>query len=553
MTVTNQNELITWFPTAPTTDEIPAVMPSPFENMPHPLARKACEMLMQKLSGDQHGLRDFSHHGKMFGVLVVKAGDGHIGFLSGFSGMINGLWQLPGFVPQLFELAEHENYLNAGNDQLAALTKQIALLENSDQREKLQQDLSHLQAERDLALGELKQRHRDAKAQRKQQRLTLQQLTDADAQQSQMRALALASQHHKREFTNATLAWQERVKILQQQLDTIEAQITSLKSQRTERSRQLHKVLFATYQLHNFCGKQKPISACFDGMPPAGAGDCAGPKLIHYARKHRLQPLALGEFWWGASPSTGIRHHAHFYPACRGKCRPILSFMLQGLAVEDEPDHAQDIDISEPKVVYEDEFLLVVNKPSGLMSAPGKSVKDCVYNRLLKRYPEHPELRLVHRLDMATSGLLLVAKTLQANKFLQRQFIQRSVEKRYEAILSKRLPADQLEGEINLPLTVDLNDTPRQMVSLEYGRSAKTRWQVLSFEGETTRVWFYPHTGRTHQLRVHASHKDGLNAAIVGDALYGQEGERLMLHAQRLCFNHPISRERLEFEVPAPF
>jgi len=550
---TTSNDLVTYFPISPTADEVPTLMPSPFSNIPHLLAQQACLMLQEKLSGDQHGLRDFSQHGKMFGVLVVRDPDGRIGFLSAFSGMINGQWQLPGFVPQLFELAEHANYLYAGNDQLAELTAQLQRVETSEQRSDLMQQVSLLQQQRDMALAELKLLHRDAKAKRKQQRLALHTLTDDTERQKRMSALALASQHHKREFTNASLQWQEKLQLIQQQLDNIEQQIREIKERRAEKSRQLHKVLFATYQLNSFSGEQRPITHFFDAMPPAGAGDCAGPKLIHYARKHRLQPLALGEFWWGASPSTGVRHHAHYYPACRGKCRPILPFMLDGLNVEPEPDHAQEIDLSEPAVVYEDESLMVVNKPSGLLSAPGKLVKDCVFNRLVKRYPDNPELRLVHRLDMATSGLLLVAKNLKANKFLQRQFIQRNVEKRYEAILTKRLSPDQLEGEINLPLRVDLYDTPRQMVCHESGKAAKTCWRVLSHEGETTRVWFYPQTGRTHQLRVHASHRDGLNAAIVGDALYGQAGERLMLHAQRLCFTHPISRERLEFELPAPF
>ncbi|NWF37141.1 RluA family pseudouridine synthase [Mariprofundus sp. KV] len=553
MMVTKSDNLVTWFPAPPETDEIPVVMPSPFANTPHPLAEQACRMLMQDLGTQKFALRDFSNHGKMFGVLVVRDKAGRIGYLSGFSGMINGLWQLPGFVPQLFELAEHESYLYAGNDQLAALTEQIDRLQCCEKRSKLMQEISSLQQQRDLALAALKQRHREAKALRKQQRLELLAMGDADAQQRQMRALALASQHHKREFTNASLQWQEKLQLLQQQLDEIDQQISDTRFQRSEKSRQLHNVLFATYRLHNFAGETQPITAFFDGLPPAGSGDCAGPKLVHYARKQRLQPIALGEFWWGASPSTGIRHHGHFYPACRGKCRKILPFMLHGLAVEPEPDFAEQIDACEPRIVYEDESLLVVNKPSGLMSAPGKLVQDSVYTRLLQRYPNNPELRLVHRLDMATSGLLLVAKNLLANKFLQRQFIQRSVEKRYEAILSRKLPPDQLEGEINLPLIVDLDDTPRQMVSHEHGKPAKTRWQVLGYEGETTRVWFYPLTGRTHQLRIHASHQDGLNAAIVGDALYGRSGDRLKLHAQRLCFNHPVTRERLEFEVPSPF
>jgi len=225
--------------------------------------------------------------------------------------------------------------------------------------------------------------------------------------------------------------------------------------------------------------------------------------------------------------------------------------MLEGLDVEPEPYYGLEIDQDEPKIIYEDDVLIVINKPSGLMSVPGKLIKDCVFNRLMAAHPECPELRLVNRLDMSTSGILLVAKNLKINKLLQKQFIQRTVDKRYEAILSKPLDAD--EGNIDLPMRVDFDDRPRQLVCYEYGKPAKTHWEVITRDERTTRVYFYPHTGRTHQLRLHASHRDGLNAAIVGDDLYGQAGERLMLHAQRLSFNHPVTRERLTFEVPAPF
>ncbi len=449
-------------------------------------------------------------------------------------------------------MAGENSSLAFGNTELEGLTARIESLERSPERAALTESIARLQQQRDQALAEMKLRHREAKAARKTTRLALTDLSDPD-QQAQMRALALASQHHKREATNAIGAWRERVQTVELQLAAIEQQIECVRDQRTERSRQLHREFFESYRLTNALNETRPITRFFDSTPPAGSGDCAGPKLIQYAHLHHLQPLALAEFWWGPSPATGIRHHGHFYPACRGKCRPILPFMLRGLTFEPEPDHGLGIDPDEPKIVYEDDALLVINKPAGLMSAPGKYVKDCAFNRLLQRYPECEEMRLVHRLDMATSGLLLVAKTLPANKHLQRQFIQRSVEKRYEAILSKALPPEWVEGDIDLPLTVDLDDTPRQMVSHEYGKPARTHWQVIAREGDTTRVWFYPLTGRTHQLRMHASHPEGLNAAIVGDELYGKPAERLMLHAQRLCFNHPITRERMAFEVPAPF
>ena len=506
-------------------------------------------MLQQRLTEQ---VSEKPNVGKMFGVLVVRDQNGRIGFLSGFSGMFNGKWQLPGFVPQVFEMAGENSSLAFGNTELAGLTTQIESLESSSERAELANEIAQLLLQRDREMNELKQRHQAAKAERKERRQALTDLSDPE-QQATMRALALASQHHKREATNATLAWSERVQSVQQQLDALEQQIEKIRERRTERSRQLHREFFESYRLINVLQEEQPITRFFESTPPAGSGDCAGPKLIQYAHHHHLQPIALAEFWWGPSPSTGIRHHGQFYPACRGKCRPILPFMLRGLNVQQEPEHGLGIDASEPKIVYEDDALLVVNKPAGLMSAPGKYVKDCAFNRLLQRHPECPEMRLVHRLDMATSGLLLVAKTLHANKYLQRQFIQRSVEKRYEAILSKALPPELVEGDIDLPLTVDLDDTPRQMVNHEYGKPAKTHWQVIAREPESTRVWFYPLTGRTHQLRIHASHPEGLNAAIVGDELYGKPAERLMLHAQRLCFNHPVTRERMEFEVPAPF
>ena len=428
------------------------------------------------------------------------------------------------------------------------------MLESGEQRAECTQNLVDLKLRRDMALAELKQHHKKAKAARKQQRLGLQNLLDADEQQTQMRALALASQHHKREAANAKIQWDEKVHICQQALDVFENEITHIKDTRSQLSRTLHDQVFASYVLHNFLNEEKPITHFFpDALPPAGTGDCAGPKLIQYAYQHQLKPLALAEFWWGAPSSAGVRHHQQFYPACRGKCRPILPFMLRGLDVEPEPFYGQQIDASEPQIVYEDDDLLVINKPAGLMSVPGKEIKDCVFNRLLVRFPDCPELRLVHRLDMSTSGLLLVAKNLEVHKLLQKQFIQRSVEKRYEAMLSKVLPIEHDEGDIDLPLRVDFDDRPRQLVCYEYGKKAQTHWQVIRRDEKTTHVYFYPLTGRTHQLRVHASHRDGLDAAIVGDDLYGLAGGRLMLHAERLCFKHPMSRERLEFEVPACF
>lgn len=547
---------ITYFPNTPTAKSIPAIMPSPFSDIPHPLANHACHILQQRLSVNSGIKRDFfaPDAGKMFGVLVVQTKSGQVGFLSAFSGMMGGEWLVKGFVPPVFNLAEQQHFLPLGKAQLTLLEKQLNTLENAQQRSELKEQLFSQQAERDEALNTLKKQHKAAKAERKLQRLALQNLSDTHQQHQHMRTLALASQHHKREAADIKLMWQKKLQILQQPLDKLEQQISQIKAERSQLSRKLHQQVFDGYKLYNFANEQQSITNFFvDSTPPAGAGDCAGPKLIHYAFKHQLKPLAMAEFWWGASPAAGVRHHKHFYPACRGKCRPILPFMLLGLNVEPEPYFGNDIDESLPEVIYEDDVLIVVHKPAGLMSVPGKEIKDCVFNRLLKRYPDCPELRLVHRLDMSTSGLLLVAKNLNINKQLQKQFIQRTVYKRYEAVLSKVLPLEHNEGDIDLPLRVDFYDRPRQLVCYAHGKAAQTHWQVISRNTETTRVYFYPHTGRTHQLRMHASHRDGLNAAIVGDELYGLAGQRLKLHAQSLCFDHPVTRERLTFEIPAPF
>lgn len=551
---TTMNDLLTHFPVAP--ESIPAVMPNPFADSPHPLAVEAAHLLQQRLSGDIAWPGDYSpeRQGKMFGVLMVRDSEGHTGFLSAFSGMMGRQWHLPGFVPPIFDQSEMDELVKQESIELAAMNDQLTAMQQNPEKTELAAALNSIKQKRDSALIELKQQHKAARAERKQQRLAAQSWSDAHAQQTLMAELALASQRHKREATQATLHWQEKIEHLQQQLDRINAQITRLNTVRTRRSQALHRQMFAIYRLSNHLHEQKPITEFFpETLPPAGTGDCAGPKLLHYALLHQLQPLAMAEFWWGASPAAGVRHHGQFYPACRGKCLPILPFMLRGLEVEAPPSYEQDISADEPRLIYEDDQLLVVNKPAGLMSTPGKQIRDSVQWRLQQRYPDCPELRLVHRLDMDTSGLLLVAKTLRANKALQRQFVRHDVEKCYEAILSKRLPASPNEGIIDLPLRIDFDDRPRQLVCYEFGKPAITRWEIIAREGETTRVRFYPQTGRTHQLRMHASHRDGLNAAIVGDVLYGQPAERMMLHARELTFTHPITRERLKFEAPAPF
>jgi tRNA pseudouridine32 synthase/23S rRNA pseudouridine746 synthase len=293
------------------------------------------------------------------------------------------------------------------------------------------------------------------------------------------------------------------------------------------------------------------LGEIFSDNPPAGAGECAAPKLLHYSFMHNLRPISMAEFWWGESTKSEVRRHSKFYPACTSKCEPILSHMLQYMNVEANPLKTNFAEGKSLEIVYEDDVLVVVNKPAEFLSVPGKAVKDSVLERMRQLYPDSTGALLVHRLDMSTSGLLLVAKTSEAHTNIQKQFLKRTIKKHYIALLEGVIKEN--EGVIELPLRVDLEDRPRQLVCYTHGKYAKTLWKVLERRDAQTLVQFIPVTGRTHQLRVHASHFMGLNAPIVGDDLYGTKAERLCLHAEFIEFQHPISDQIINFKIPVNF
>lgn len=316
--------------------------------------------------------------------------------------------------------------------------------------------------------------------------------------------------------------------------------------------------LQATYALSNARGETRCLAELFAPRPiPGGAGDCAAPKLLQHAYRLGLRPVALAEFWWGDASPAGGRHHGVFYPACRGKCAKILPFMLEGIDCEPPPAYGNHGVLDDaPRTVFEDDDLWIVDKPSGLLSVPGRgnAMRDCVQQRLQTRAaledPSWP--RLVHRLDQATSGLLIAAKHKPAYVAIQQQFSRRTIQKRYEALLHGRVEG---QGIIDLPIRPDIDDRPRQMHDPVHGKPAVTRWKALGIEGEQTRVAFWPQTGRSHQLRMHAAHSQGLGAPIVGDPLYGfpDDAPRLMLHAATLRLVHPTTSEHLELSAALPF
>ena len=313
------------------------------------------------------------------------------------------------------------------------------------------------------------------------------------------------------------------------------------------------KQVHDSYVISSYRGERRALRDLFaPGEPPGGAGDCAGPKLLGEAYRRGLRPIAMAEVWWGPPPVTGGRHEGGFYPACRGKCGPILPFMLEGLEVEPAPVFgAAAIAAEEPRTVFEDDDVVIVDKPIDLLSVPGRSgaLRDSVQTRLRARYPSATGPLVVHRLDLETSGLLLAAKSEEMYAALQAQFARREIDKRYIAWLAGDVRGET--GVIELALRVDLDDRPRQIVDAVHGKPAVTEWTVLAREGGRTRVAFMPRTGRTHQIRVHAA--VGLGASIVGDRLYGTAGDRLLLHAERLEFAHPRTGQRIAALCPAPW
>lgn len=324
-------------------------------------------------------------------------------------------------------------------------------------------------------------------------------------------------------------------------------------------SQELQTWLFHQYQLLNARGETKDLVDVWQDyhcserirrkfpLPPGGTGDCCAPKLLQYAYKEGLKPICMAEFWWGESPKNLIRHHEQFYPACRGKCKPVLTWMMQGLDVDPSPEETNTSHLG-AEIVYEDEAVVVVNKPSGMLSMPGRQETYSVATWAEERWPGS---MVAHRLDMSTSGIILVAKTEEAYHALQEQFTERVIKKKYFAIV-EGIPKDE-HGIVNLPLSSDPLNRPCQIVDHEHGKQAITEYRILATRQDHTLLALWPHTGRTHQLRMHCAHHEGLGCPILGDELYGRKADRLYLQAQAITFVHPVTNKRMHYELPYPF
>ncbi len=595
---------------------LPEKFTYPFHYTPHPLCVLAAEEVKEYIASRKEWQEELAF-GKMFGVLIVQTDNGitnneenQIGYLAAFSGNLAGKNLHPYFVPPVYDLLQPEGFFKIEEEQISAINIRIRELENSgsylNSKEKWKIETEQAKAVLNQAKAELKMA-KEAREIRRQ--------SSPELSEEEQASLIRESQYQKAEYKRLEKEWKKRLEELETEVRHFDIEIERLKTERKERSAALQRKLFEQFRMLNAQGEVKDLYTIFEQtvqkVPPAGAGECALPKLLQYAYLHQLKPLAMAEFWWGDSPKNEIRHHGYYYPSCKGKCEPILQHMLQGLEVDENPLLNPVHEEEELEIVFEDEWLLVVNKPAGMLSVPGKAEdRDSVYHRLKKKYPEATGPMIVHRLDMATSGLLLVAKTKEVHQDLQAQFANRSIKKRYVAVLDGAIIKTEKEtkpiaekailiaketvstkktakaertgntGRIELPLCLNPLDRPRQMVSSEHGKEAITEYQIISeseritSESENTfnesnridesersinesrkytRIVFYPLTGRTHQLRVHAAHPKGLGCPILGDELYGKKADRLYLQAEYIEFRHPIYGDIFRIQKEADF
>ena len=580
-----------------------------------PLA-EAASLELQRYIADADLMSTEKGCGKMFGVLVVEYEDeeGALqrGFLAAYSGLLGGRNDWPYFVPPVFDAQQPDGHFKRTEREISAINREIAAIEHD--AEYLQSVAQHeqtkkrLQAEVDAFKAEVDA----AKARRDARRKSGEPLSEEE--QAEM---IRESQFMKAELRRRRKAMEQAESTLNTQHSTF---LKSLQRKRKQMSDELQRWLFSAYRMLNAKGEERDLIDIFreytHAMPPAGAGDCCAPKLLQYAYLHRLRPVCMAEFWWGESPASEIRHHLHYYPACRSKCLPILTHMLKGLDVAPNP-LAKKRHTAEPRVLYADEYIMVVDKPAGMLSVPGKaesvrseysdsaniSIEEYFANLQLPTNSQFTTeqftigeadnsklktqsskfLKAAHRLDMDTSGLLVLARTEEAYVELQRQFASRETVKRYEAVLSgvptqnsklktqnsSTQPSGCVEA-ISLPLIADINDRPRQRVDLEHGKPALTLYDIVevrAVDANTavayttkkvdkgrTLIHLYPKTGRTHQLRVHCAHPLGLACPILGDPLYGIErADRMYLHAAELTFRHPVTGETMHFLSPSGF
>ena len=551
--------------------DFPEKMNNPFDYEPHPLCIQICKELQTYLENKKEW-REEIDRGKMFGVLIVEGG-----YLAAYSGQIGGRSDWDDFVPAVFDYLQPDGYFKTHEAEITRINESILRLEKDERMQKARTLIADLLAQRQQAIADFQEKMKEKKAQRDLRR------KQGNLSAEEEQAMTKESQFMKAELRRLKKSLAEKT-TLETEYEDYQNNISRLKQLRKQLSDALQQWLFAQFRMLNAQGEEKDLLEIFRDtaledqpnlsllskraalkmVPPAGSGECCEPKLLQYAFRHHLKPLQMAMFWWGESPKEEIRHHLQFYPACNGKCKPILRWMLP--EVNTMLNHA-----SQPltlETLYEDRELAVICKPAGMLSVPGKeSGVTSVYSIMRRKYPEATGPLIVHRLDMATSGLMVIAKTEFAYHRLQEQFASHQIQKKYVAIVCAKEGSILPEGILSLPLMPDYLDRPRQIVNHEQGKEAITEYKVLGNEknnalgnkenagnNQHLRLALYPQTGRTHQLRVHCAHREGLNAPILGDPLYGSEkASRLYLHAESIRFTHPLSGKEIFIERKADF
>ena len=544
----------------------------PFCYEPHPLCRLAAAEVERHIveSGVWQGETSC---GKMFGVLVVRyelgvrnyelgvrscelgVGNYGLGFIAAYSGLLAGRNDWAYFVPPVFDAQQPDGHFKVTERSISDINKEIDGIRRSADYQSAKKREEELRQSADEQIAAMKQRIASAKAERDRRRSEAQagllQISEAEAA-----AMTRESQTLKADLRRLKQRLDAQLSAAHALTVQYDERIATLRQRRRSMSDELQRWLFEQYRMLNARGEERNLIDIFSttthAVPPAGAGDCCAPKLLQYAYSHSLQPVCMAEFWWGESPRQEIRHHLSYYPACRSKCLPILTHMLQGLDVEPNPLMAAATE--QLKIVYEDDAICVVDKPAGMLSVPGKDNVESVESLMRQRWHQYDSNPImVHRLDRDTSGLMVVARTLEAYHSLQQQFARRLAAKRYEAVLDG-VPATH-EGTINLPLIPDITDRPRQCVDMQHGKPSVTTYRVVSTRANRTLVWLYPHTGRTHQLRVHCAHPLGLATPILGDPLYGRgtAAPRMYLNAAELEITHPVTGLRMQWKSESAF
>ena len=550
-------------------------MNNPLDYEPHPLCIQACREVQEMLARRKDWQEEIAH-GKMFGVLIVEnvKTDTDVpkwGYLAAYSGQIGGRSDWEDFVPAVFDYLQPDGYFKTHEAEISRINQSISHLEKDERMKEARTLIRQLQEERKRTIAAYQEKMKEAKAKRDSRREA------GNLSEAEEAEMIRESQFMKAELRRLKKSLSEKT-ALETEFEDYQENILKLKQLRKQLSDALQQWLFSQFRMLNQEGESKNLLEIFRDealkeypqaaiatsriaalkmVPPAGSGECCEPKLLQYAYQHGYKPLQMAMFWWGESPKEEIRHHLQFYPACNGKCKPILHWMLPASTFEPE---AINLSIyNKVETLYEDREIAVIHKPEGLLSVPGKdAAQPSVYALMRRKYPEATGPLIVHRLDMATSGVLLIAKTEFAYHRLQQAFLNHQIQKKYVAIISeKEISGKDIpeKGIISLPLLPDYLNRPRQMVNHEQGKEAITEYEIQErIDGSHLRIALYPKTGRTHQLRVHCAHQEGLNAPILGDPLYGNEkAARLHLHAEEITFEHPLTGKKITIKRKADF